>query len=760
MTYCSVTSTVGPTLQSLPVQTTGVDGGASFRFNAPQGLYQLSVIIDAARFDWERLYFPLHLYGNTGQRTGPWDFDLRHENKPLVPSYRVSIDGRYVGIWFFQRVSLEDLAARRFRGHMACWLQTGGEHQVSLVPFQPMEIDWLHARLEPDPEDELRPPPPEIKQAEHNTPVAKWSQEDFWERQRLRLQSSHAMFQRPLRKAFDGAMAAEQPDVTLLPLLVAAHWLDHRDGALRRALDIIDHTVALRAWGNPNPDSYGHNGDMNAAYALQYMAWSLHMISPNVMGEPRRRRLLDKLAMQGDVFVDLALLNRDYWGGSLLQDHGRKSFNAFTIAALNLYGMIPQAERWLHYALPRMRRGLDAAPRDGVIPASSYFAPRLYLDDTTWLRDTLLTLSGEDLFDTHPELCRVVDYVYNVLNERDGEMLLPSNLRDRVPLDAGGTFFARMATKFHDSRAQWLVLRTLEGPVHPQEQSQSAIRSNALWSFLAYEPGELAPAPPPDNRRQLLHFQDSGLVHYRDDAAGITLSLQCGPWLGYHAYHAAKGPMDRMASAPGEGHFLLAIDGVPLLMTPENGYRLRSFLRTCLLIDDQGQNGDVGYPMSIPSMTYRGQEIQHFNWNPNDGTGLVRLNLKPAYPDYLDVIHYTRDLIFSPGRQIFCRDDVLLGRPRRLSWLFQSQRDQGMELESPLRCRIGAKPRLWIEPTEGSPRLHADICPTDVVWSYSGHNGYKPFSHVRYDSIDSITAACATFRITWPETGQTAGQDG
>lgn len=749
MKYCEVISTTGQVPQSLPVQTSGVNGEASFRFNAEPGLYQLSVIIDAARFDWERLYFPLDLFNNTGQRTGPWDFDLRHENKPLVPSYRVHLDGKYIGIWFFQRVSLKDLAAKRFRGNAAFWLRTGGEHQISLVPYQPMDVDWLHARLEPDPEDELRPPPPAIKPAEGNTPVAHWSREDFWEKHRLRLQTTHAMFQRPLREAFDGAMKVEKPDATLLPLLVAAHHLGRRDGAMQRAMEIIDHAVALPAWGNPNPDAYSHNGDMSAAYMMQYLAWAIHMLPPEVLGKSRRKQMLDKLTLQGDIFIDLALLNRDYWGGSLLQDHGRKSLTAFTIAALNLYGVLPQAERWLRYALPRVQRGLDAAPRDGVIPAGSYFAPRMYLDDTTWLRDALLALTGQDLFDTQPELRRVVDYVYNILHERDGVMLLPSNLCDQVPLDAGGVFFARMAAKFQDQRAQWLVLRTLEGPVQPQEQAKPNIRANAMWSFLAYEPGELAATPPSEKRHHLLHFQDSGIVHYRNDASAVTLSLQCGPWLGHHAYRTAKGPMDRMAGAPGDGHFLLAIDGVPLLVTPENGYRLHSFLRTCLLIDDQGQNGDIGYPMSIPSMVYRGQEVQHVHWNPDKGTGMVRLNLKPAYPDRLDMIHYTRDLIFAPGREILCRDDVLLGRPRRLSWLFQCQQEKGIELESPLRCRIGTAPSLWIEPADGSPPLRADIHPTEVVWSYSGHNAFKPFAHVRYDTADPAAAACVAFRISW-----------
>ena len=36
-----------------------------------------------------------------------------------------------------------------------------------------------------------------------------------------------------------------------------------------------------------------------------------------------RAKLKAKLELQGDRFFHLTLLNRDYWGGSVMQDHGR-----------------------------------------------------------------------------------------------------------------------------------------------------------------------------------------------------------------------------------------------------------------------------------------------------------------------------------------------------------------------------------------------------------------------------------------------------
>jgi hypothetical protein len=129
----------------VPAQTDG-DGRATFGVSAEPGLYQLSVIIDASAFDWEKLYINLDRYGNTGQRTGPWDFDLTNDNAPLVPAFRVHLDGRYVGFWFFQRVSLEDMAHKRFRGNAAFWMQAGGEHRLTLGPYRSMQATWISAR--------------------------------------------------------------------------------------------------------------------------------------------------------------------------------------------------------------------------------------------------------------------------------------------------------------------------------------------------------------------------------------------------------------------------------------------------------------------------------------------------------------------------------------------------------------------------------------------------------------------------------------
>ncbi len=136
------------------------------------------------------------------------------------------------------------------------------------------------------------------------------------------------------------------------------------------------------------------------------------MLGPQ-LGQSRRKRLLDKLAAQGREFFNLALLNRDYWGGSLLQDHGWISWFDFTTAALHLHGLVPEVRLWLQVALPRIDRMIRACPRDGVMPRCTHFSLGDWVDAPAHLRQTLLVLGGPDLYDKAP-FDRVVDYLVAV----------------------------------------------------------------------------------------------------------------------------------------------------------------------------------------------------------------------------------------------------------------------------------------------------------------------------------------------------------
>lgn len=722
------------------------DGGWRLRFRAEAGLHQFSVIADARDFDRQELYYPLDRFGNKGQITGPWDFNILDGNRPLLPSYWVALNGERIGLWFFQRVSLEDLAHKRFRGRMAFHLPQEGEATLTFTPYRPLRVRWISARLEPDPEDRLEPQA--LDMAPEKSAAAPWGNAVYWREMRLRLETTHRRYEEPLRRAFDWVCGKSWLRPQDLSLLLAAWRLDGRQDALNQALRVVDETLALPHWGNPKEDGYSHDGDITPAWIMKEMS-VVHAALAAELGTERRLRLEEKLRLQGGRFLRQALLNRDYWGGSLVQDHGWRSMFLFGTAALHLAGTLPEAGEWLAYIVPRVRRGLRAMPRDGAIPPSSYGSPALYLDHLVPYRDALLSRGGEDIFDAHP-LREIVDYLCAVYIESKGQIVASGT---ESPWFIGGeAFLNRIASKFGDGRAAFLQSRTqstlpsLQSAF--QSQYEEALYQGTLAGFLSFDPGvqPAHPSVPP-----LTFFEDSGLAHYRDDTKGVVLSVRCGPWNGYNAYRRAQGPCDRMENVPAAGHFILHLDAQPRLVNPAIGYRMHTFMRSALLIDNQGQYGDIGYPMSIPSKEHRGEEIESAAWDAASGTGVIRLKLGPAYPESLGVLRYCREFLLQADRAIICRDHILLDRPRTLSWLFQGSREIGIALDADGQSGIfGNEPALRLLPRPaGTLALKAVIRETDIVWSYSSDGARQPIDHLRYDTAQPVSEAAVDFLLTW-----------
>lgn len=733
------------------------DGIVSFSFDAPPGLCQLAIVMDAAEFDFEQLYEILNKHGNVNRRTGPWDFSINFNNSPLVPSYWVSVNGERIGLWFFSRISLEDLEHRRFRGSTAFYAD--GPTTIELVPYTPSTLlegqkpydwsglRWASAVLEPDPDDRLEPLPPGIKDGTH-APAGKWGDPAFWQPIRDGLDGGdYALYSEPLRQAFDAVTAREGHGAEDILLLLAAHRIGQRDSALEMALAAVDAIIDKKAWGNPNPEGYSHNGDMGAAACLRALAWAYHAFG-NDLGDERRRRLLSKLRRHGELFLNLALLNHDYWGGSILQDHGWKSLFIFGAAALHCLGVLPEAKRWCSYVIPRLRRSLDAMPSDGVVPLSSWRHLYLWLSPVTHYRDALLALTGEDIFDK-PQFAEVTRYCVAALDEPSRLLLSVGAGGDHSPFIGAAHFFNRIAQKTGDAHAAYLQELMLDFPhVEFYHATQMAAHSlTAVEGVLTYDPAT-RPAPEKPMPPRFSYFHDSGYVQYRDDESRAVLSVQCAPYAGFNAYMRSLNPCDRLGNTPGEGHFSFYLDSIPLLCSPDAGYSLRSATRSVLLIDDRGQLGDIGYPMSIPSKLHYGEQIQLVRWDHAAGTGLVRLWLTPAYPDAAGLALYTRDFIIRPNRDITIRDTVVLDEPRRLSWLFQGKEEFGVELDA-VTGLFGHERTVTLTPAPVGFSVTAAIHPTDIVWSYASASGFKPFEHVRYDVTEPLRTAVIDFVLRW-----------
>jgi hypothetical protein len=741
---CGVVSLIGPAPQNVPPVLTS-DGSWEIGFESSPGLYQLSVLVDAAKFDWESLYFVSDLHGNNNARTGPWDFDWRNKNTPLVPTYRVTIDGKYIGLWFFQRVSIPDIQAKRFRGRMAMWVQTPGRHTLKLTPYKPLNIQWLSATLEVDPEDSLEPIAPGTKDACEASPHAKWRDPKYWAAFKERLAKFDPVIKKNLEEAVEYVVKSGGGPGNL-PAAVAAARYANNEKAMEALAITAERLVKQEYYGNPAPDGYSHNGDFGAAYTLFGLSALLHAM-PDELGKERIEAMKAKFIKQGDIFIDLMLLNRDYWGGSVIQDHGWKSTLAFAATALNLRGVVPAADRWLTYILPRAERALDAMPRDGFLPSGSYNSTWQHSDPIAMYQDLRVAITGVDALD-RPEVQACASTLFEEILLHNDRPYLPGTLGDPMPVYGGGRLYAKLAAKHKCPKAQWVAYRsmttTLDFSYH--DNVKQGYCENRVITPLSYDPAVPVASTKDRPQTALYHYKDSAVVIARDDAQGLLLSAQVGPWSGYHAYRYAQGPCDRMGMSPtpGDGHFSLTLEGKLILCSPDSGYKLQSCGRTCMLVDGKGQYGDIGYPMSIPSFEQRGQEIEFGRFDPATQTSHTRFKLAPSYPEESGVLIYTRELILK-GKTLTVRDRFVFDKPRSPSWLFHVKETDGIVwngLSATLAGKIKVSPVTLLA-------LTGQTQPTQVVYSYASASGRAKFIHTRFDTKAPVREGVVDFVMTW-----------
>ncbi|MDF2713258.1 MAG: hypothetical protein K0R28_183 [Paenibacillus sp.] len=723
-------------------------------FDADPGLYQLSVIADASGFDWESLYVDLFAYGNSGQRTGPWDFHPTDGARALLPSYWAELDGRKLGLWHFQRVSVDDMRHQRFRGRLAFYAHAAGPHRLTLRPYRPAAVEWTSVLLEADPDDAIGDGAEAPSGWFDRCPFAAWRKPSFREELAAKLEGTHRLYAEPLRLVFAWLDDPRSRKPQTIPLRVAKALLTRDDSSLAHVTDWIDRTVRAEHWGNPNPDGYGHDGDMGAMYAMWSLVFAYHALF-DMLDEERKRAIVRKLTVQGSRFFDKILLYRDYWGGSVLQDHGWRSMFGFGSAALHLLGVIPEAELWVSYLVPRLERSLAAMPTDGVIPASSHYTLHLYTDMLGHYRDALLGWTGRDLY-ADGKFPRIVDYLAATLHEP--EMMLVGRGRDKIHLVGGNSFLNAMASVHGDRRAAYIQKRLLDNRLDAfyAEPEELAYYSSVLWGLLSYD-GTAEPAERLERQAVMHVWEDSGVVHYRDPDGEVVLSLRVGPPMGHTAYRRTDGPCDRLGLGPDAGHFMLAVKGRPLLVTPDGGYRLTTGIRTCLLVDGRGQLDDVGYPMSVPSCRYAGEDLRTVRWNPANGRGQIRLDLAPSYPEDAGISSYTREFAVEKGKPIRMRDHIVLDEARKLTWLFQTKRANGLRLDG-MRILLGEATERSDGAGitgEGGLILAVHTCPelaltvsveeAPVVWSYVSTNDFQPFDTVRYETAEPVRAVAVDF---------------
>lgn len=634
------------------------DGGKVLEAELQPGLYAFTVEADASRFNWNELYITFNIYGNVNQRTGPWDFNELENNRPVMPAYWVSLDGRKMGLWYFNRLSSEHVAERRCRGELCFRITSAGRHKLEFKPYRAFQIEWAQVELQPEPFDRFDPIPrlaPDLigKLLPETMPSNRFTQ-GF-------LNSVTFAKQQVSTRRNSGFQ---------LPILAAAWRWSHDAEALTAARQVIEAYLALPVWGNPREDGYGHNGDMATATPLFGIAVALRWLGEEMAD--LRERILGKLQKQGDTFLEMALLHRGYWGGSILQDHGFVSFAWFACAAYCLHDILPAARDWLAFAIPRFKRSLAAIPRDGMVPCTSYHRIWMYVDKLVLIRELHRLATGEDIYER--DGIRAIPFAARscFVPERSG-FAFPSPYADLGYFDGAQAFLAQMA---HDEDAQWLLQQFFTEQNLKRQRppyNEWHFQKDWLWALLFAQPTSRPCSQP--FRSNLVHrvgdvsavttqwFRDSGVGVVR---AGSSLVVtHCGPPNSQTSYDNTTCCCDRLITAPLSGNFVYMHQGRRVLHTAEGGYRQRTAIGNVLLVDGHGQKGDIGMPMSYPDFKYHGEKILDAT-----NTG-VRMDLAPAYER---LVEYTRRVGLTPAGGLEVEDTVQPTGAHTLSWRFQTYR--------------------------------------------------------------------------------------
>lgn len=734
------------------------DGGMRFDVALDPGIYRLAAHFDAADYDWERLYLNLDLYENKGQRTGPWDFDLRSHNEPLLPAWWMTVNDKRIGLVIPARPGPREMQTKRMAVNVCFEVRNRGQATVEWTAYNDVsglcceQLQLVRAH-EQDPADV----------AIESSYAQDLAAQRIWEKWHATVHAAGSPYVKLMPRVIAAAkqryaeamQKVKTNDVVkrspmcgaeALPVLAYAHLAEQDREALDLLIAGVRGLLGMEAWGNPFEDGYGYNCDMLAAERIEPLTFVLQWERAALREADLFDALRERLVRQMTFFFDAMLLAEDYWGGSLLQDHGHRSVGRFGVAAANMIGQCEDAPHWFAFVLNRMDRVVAALPNDGGMPFTSYHKIHLFMDDMVTWRDTLLHVTGRDLFDD-VRFAQYVDFVINRLHEPTSQVMTAITRGDRKDFYAGWGFFNAIAQKHNHAGAARLARILVDR--YAQDGSNIDIRPIATSLAMIDHHPVVAPRrlqPKPFDARL-----DTGFVNYRPVGQQVNVVMRCVAPPAISSATRTNCPCDRAVDAPVEGHFTVAVGNQTLLLTAEGGYRQRSSLGSTLLIDSKGQYGDLDYAMGVPNMPLRTHCIETARYDEQTGRAYVRMKLHPAYPREARLLHYTREFVLEP-RGMLVRDVVLSEVEHEYSWHFQTYARRTIDALGDQRYRItDGGDGMTLEAAAIECEFSSTIADTDVVWAYANENDDQPFKHIRFVTAKKSRQLTAEFRVRWTD---------
>lgn len=614
-----------------------------------RGLYEIALATEPGTFSTESLMLDLVEWPTRARvPAGPFDFD-HTTYRMVVPTFRVVVDGRDVGLAWCEVPRPEDMRDRRVRGVWGIAVETIGPHEIRLeIPEGEDRLRWTDlARLEIRPDDRRAVP---VKNADAIAARRPRLLTDAKQLQSLRdsrdaqQETLLADLRRQLEDGTDGTYVHRAVTAALVGLVDGeSRWIEE---AIQRTLALCEQPV----WGYHDvPEIMGWNNDRDTGVRM-YEAAVVYDLLRDHLDEKQRERLQAKLAYHADIAYQVTTLQKDYWYRRCAEAHGQGFWYGFAAAAIALLDEEPMAREWLEWIHGNLIDALDYLPEDGISEWLVFNVQWHILSVALFEQLTGRKLRGGPYPFLQNFARRIVGYVRE----------------EPSPRPVLGTLLFYLARRQRDGVSQANAFRA--SGLTPDGSWEQDIRPDPLM-LLAYDP-TLAPGKP--SRRPLAVNSQSGHVICRSKGSDTEFVFRCGTpltprkhgghhWMNrawYHAQHA--------------GSFSWRVGDAQVVPITLTGYRQRSADSNLITVDGVGNPTEgrwLGYDIELWDLPF----IEQFA-----GDSEVTYccgNLGRAYTAAAGVRHCSRRWVYFHEFDVVAMlDRIVTAQPRDLAWHLHANR--------------------------------------------------------------------------------------
>ncbi|HYU85367.1 MAG TPA: hypothetical protein VEK80_11240 [Kribbellaceae bacterium] len=470
---------------------------------------------------------------------------------------------------------------------------------------------------------------------------------------------------------------AEHPDASITYFgpaaanLALAYRLTGQHHYLDEAWRWMSTCLDYPHWGKAKlPDH-----DLDAGWLLHGLSLAGSWLGDD-LGPERTGRLRDKLELQAQRLYDFAVETEGrWWSSSFWQNH-----NWICYAGLATAGYALDRPDWTKRARGNFDTVLSLLPADGSDAEGVVY----WRYGVPWLAayvDLLESSEGVSLWHDCAFLANTFGWRLHQCAPGFEENVDHGDCHDRRSGHSVALYY-KLASAYGDGRAQWLADRVAHKHFWREAYASGVkpgVMPEAFYELLWYDP-EIAAVDPTPTESGTAYFPDLGQVTTRTSwhDTATYVSFKSAPGGGNGAWDAAErfrrehgwDTLNAGHHHPDAGSFVLVSHGAFLAV--DDGYcnRKRAANHTLVLVDGQGWACEDRYHV-YKDLPYTARP--RLRWVlAEDGfvhaTAETALMFDPA----LGVNRVDRTLVVTPHGRLVVLDELQAARPRRWTWLLQS----------------------------------------------------------------------------------------